>query len=114
MDNYDESDIQTYHKKVLGETNFKLLFNSKEEAKQCVRDYKRHLRQKYYKKGLKEKDGYTQYETLYYNPQPQVSFTILDQSTGFVKAIVGGRGKKNVSLSLDRATASTRQPGFNF
>lgn len=114
VDNYDESDIQTYHKKVLGETNFKLLFNSKEEAKQCVRDYKRHLRQKYYKKGLKEKDGYTQYETLYYNPQPQVSFTILDQSTGFVKAIVGGRGKKNVSLSLDRATASTRQPGSTF
>ena len=38
VDNYDESDIQTYHKKVLGETNFKLLFNSKEEAKQRAID----------------------------------------------------------------------------
>lgn len=114
VDNFDESDIQTYHKKSLGETNFKLLFSSKEEAKQCVKDYKKHLKQKYYKKGLKEEDGYTQYETLYYNPQPQVSFTVIDQTTGYVKAIVGGRGKKNVSLSLNRATNSTRQPGSTF
>ena len=114
VDNFDESDIQDYHKNSLGETNFKLLFYSKEEAKQCVKDYKKHLKQKYYKKGLKEEDGYTQYETLYYNPQPQASFTVMDQTTGYVKAIVGGRGKKNVSLSLNRATNSTRQPGSTF
>ena len=27
----------------------------------------------------------------------------MDQYTGYVKAVVGGRGKKNVSLSLNRA-----------
>lgn len=114
VDNYDESDIINYHKSVLGESSFKLLFSSEESAKQCVDDYKEHLKQKYYKKGIKEKKGYSQYETLYYTPQPQVSFTVMDQSTGYVKAIVGGRGKKNVSLSLDRATDSTRQPGSTF
>ena len=36
------------------------------------------------------------------------------QYTGYVKAVVGGRGKKNVSLSLNRATDSTRQPGSTF
>ena len=38
----------------------------------------------------------------------------MDQYTGYVKAVVGGRGKKNVSLSLNRATDSTRQPGSTF
>lgn len=114
VDNFDESDILNYHKNSLGESKFKLIFSSKDIAKQCVKDYKKHLKKKYYKKGLKEEDGYTQYETLYYNPQPQASFTVMDQTTGYVKAIVGGRGKKNVSLSLNRATNSKRQPGSTF
>lgn len=69
---------------------------------------------KYYKKGIDKDKGYAEYENLYYNPQPQVSFTVMDQYTGYVKAVVGGRGKKNVSLSLNRATDSTRQPGSTF
>ena len=114
VDNYDESDISTYHRKVLGESNYQLIFSSKESAKAEVDAYKKHLKRKYYKKGVKKKLGYIQAETLYYNPQPQVSFTVMDQNTGYVKAIVGGRGKKNVNLSLNRATDSTRQPGSTF
>ena len=114
VDNFDEGDIASYHRTVLGEQDYQLIFYSKEEAKAEVKEYKKHLKKKYYKKGLKEEDGYIQYETLYYNPQPQASFTVMDQNTGYVKAIVGGRGKKNVSLSLNRATDSTRQPGSTF
>ncbi len=114
VDNYDESDIISYHKSVLGDSDYQLLFSSQESAKQTVDDYKEHLKEKYYPKGLKKSKGYVQYETLYYIPQPQVSFTVMDQTTGYVKAIVGGRGKKNVSLSLNRATDSTRQPGSTF
>ncbi len=114
VDNYSENDISSYHRTVLNDSDYKLLYDSKEEAKQAVEEYKKHLKKKYYPNGLKKKDGYTQYETLYYNPQPQVSFTVMDQKTGYVKAIVGGRGKKNVSLSLNRATDSTRQPGSTF
>lgn len=114
VDNYDENDISTYHRTVLNDTDYKLLFSSKEEAQQEVADYKDHLIEKYYPDGISKKLGYAEFETLYYNPQPQVSFTVMDQKTGYVKAIVGGRGKKNVSLSLNRATDSTRQPGSTF
>ena len=54
VDNYDESDISTYHRKVLGESNYQLIFSSKESAKAEVDAYKKHLKQKYYKKGVKK------------------------------------------------------------
>ena len=38
----------------------------------------------------------------------------MDQSNGYVKAIVGGRGKKEASLTLNRATNTKRQPGSTF
>ncbi|MBR3646301.1 MAG: PBP1A family penicillin-binding protein [Lachnospiraceae bacterium] len=108
-DNYSESYISYYHKTILQENAFKLIFSSQEDAEQCVKDYKQYLRSEGL---LKKKDKV--YETLYFTPQPQVSFTVMDQRTGYVKAIVGGRGSKKVSLSLDRATQSTRQPGSTF
>lgn len=46
--------------------------------------------------------------------QPQVSVVLMDQYTGQVKAIVGGRGEKTSSLSLNRATGTYRQPGSCF
>ena len=114
VDNFSENDIEEWHRKVLKEDDFNLIWSSKQGCKDCVDQYKKHLMKKYYKKGLKEKDGYTQFETLYYTPQPQASLTVMDQKTGYVKAIVGGRGKKTASLSLNRASDSTRQPGSCF
>ena len=38
----------------------------------------------------------------------------MDQKTGYVKAVVGGRGEKTQSRTLNRATATTRQPGSCF
>lgn len=46
--------------------------------------------------------------------QLQASLVLIDQKTGCVRAIVGGRGKKNASLTLNRATDSLRQPGSTF
>lgn len=46
--------------------------------------------------------------------QPQVSFTLMEQSTGQVKALVGGRGAKTENRSFNRATEATRQPGSCF
>ncbi len=46
--------------------------------------------------------------------QPQVSVTVIDQRTGYVLAITGGRGEKTTSLSLNRATNTRRQPGSTF
>ena len=53
-------------------------------------------------------------ETMHPTPQPQSSITIIDQHTGYVKAIVGGRGEKSSSLTLNRATNTLRQPGSTF
>ena len=51
---------------------------------------------------------------MIYTLQPQASLTVIDQSTGEVKAIVGGRGDKTASKTLNRATDTTRQPGSTF
>ena len=53
-------------------------------------------------------------ERLTLSPQPQASLVILEQDTGLVRAVVGGRGEKTASLTLNRATETTRQPGSTF
>lgn len=51
-------------------------------------------------------------ESLSYTVQPQLSFTLMDSSTGYVKVIVGGRGEKTGNRTFNRATGdSSRQPG---
>ena len=53
-------------------------------------------------------------EKISLTPQPQVSITVEDQSTGQIVAMVGGRGSKTASRTLNRATDTTRQPGSTF
>ena len=38
----------------------------------------------------------------------------MDQHTGYVKALVGGRGTKTVNRAFNRATEAERQPGSTF
>ncbi len=49
-----------------------------------------------------------------FTPQPQSSFCIMDHSTGEVLALVGGRGEKTGSRTLNRATTTTRAVGSTF
>ncbi|GMQ63869.1 transglycosylase domain-containing protein [Vallitalea maricola] len=49
-----------------------------------------------------------------YIPQPQSAMVIIDQHTGYVKALSGGRGEKVGNLTFNRATTSTRSPGSTF
>ena len=51
---------------------------------------------------------------VYLAPQPEISLTVSDQTTGHVLAIVGGRGEKSANRTLNRATDSMRQPGSTF
>ncbi len=53
-------------------------------------------------------------ESITLVPQPQVSITVADQHTGYVVAMVGGRGTKEGSKTLNRATDTKRQPGSTF
>ncbi len=85
--------------------SFNLIYGSKEEAHAAIEVYKSAVMA----------DGDTvEGERITLTPQPQVSLTIQDQSTGHVVALVGGRGTKEASRTLNRATNTTRQPGSTF
>ncbi len=103
--NYSDETLKTYFRKELGETNFDGLFSSKEKADKAIAKYKAAV----------TKDGDTVLgESVHYVLQPQASFVLIDQSSGYVKALSGGRGQKEVSRSLNRATNTLRQPGSTF
>ncbi len=84
--------------------DFELLFDSEEDAMAHVEAYKEAL----------VEEGDTVYESIDITIQPQISMVVMDQATGYVKGIVGGRGEKTSSLSLNRAVDTVRQPGSTF
>lgn len=85
--------------------SYNMLFSSMEEAQADIDFYKEAIMQ----------EGDTVYgENITLTPQPQVSIVVEDQSTGHVVAMVGGRGQKTASRTLNRATDTTRQPGSTF
>lgn len=86
-------------------TKFNMLYASQDEAKAAVEAYKAAV--------MNEGDEVLS-ENISMTPQPQVSLTIEDQSTGHIVAMVGGRGTKEGSRTLNRASNTTRQPGSTF
>ena len=103
--NYSDETMKTYYRTDLGQTSYDGLFKTKEEADAAIATYKSAM----------TKEGDTVLgEVVYYILQPQVSFVLMDQHTGYVKAVNGGRGTKEISLSLNRATNTLRQPGSTF
>ena len=87
------------------DSSFNLLYSSKEDAYAAIEEYKAAV--------MAEGDT-VEGERVTLTPQPQVSITIEDQATGHVVAMVGGRGTKEASRTLNRATNTTRQPGSTF
>lgn len=102
--NYSKEMMKVYFKNN-GEDQFDLLFDSEEEAQEYVDRYKAAV--------VGEGDTIIA-ESMSFAAQPQSSMVIIDQHTGYVKALVGGRGKKTASLTLNRATSTYRQPGSTF
>ena len=88
-----------------GDSGFSLLFSRKEDAEACVDTYRKAV--------LTAGDELVA-ERLQLVPEPQSSLVVMDQQTGYVKALTGGRGEKNASLVLNRATGTYRQPGSTF
>jgi len=85
--------------------SYNLLYTSKEAAYDDIETYKSAV--------MSEGDE-VEGERVTLTPQPQVSITVEDQSTGYVVAMVGGRGTKEASRTLNRASNTTRQPGSTF
>ncbi len=103
-ENYSKQMFAAWAEETLGKSEG-LLYDTEEDAYAAVEQYKETLT-------VTASD--TVYETLFVNPQPQASFSIMDPETGHVVALVGGRGEKETSLSLNRATETYRQPGSTF
>ena len=104
--NYSKEMLRLYFQDTEDE-NFELLFDSQDEAQSYVDKYKAHILQE-------EAGSQILAERISFTMEPQSSMTIMDQKTGYVKAIIGGRGEKTASLTMNRATDSTRQPGSTF
>lgn len=105
IENYDEHTMLAYYQ--ASNTAYNINFASEEEALSAIEAYKAEIMEP----GDTIPEGG---EYLHYTLQPQAAMTIIDQSTGEVKAIVGGRGDKVANRTLNRATDSTRQPGSTF
>lgn len=105
MKNYsDQTMISHYNASSPG---YSLNFSSMEEAQAAIDAYKAEILQD----GDMIPEGG---ESVVFTMQPQAAVTIIDQYSGDVKAIVGGRGDKTGSRTLNRATDTTRQPGSTF
>ncbi|MCM1243702.1 MAG: transglycosylase domain-containing protein, partial [Roseburia sp.] len=86
-------------------TGYNLIYSSQDEA---------YIDIEFYKEAILGPNDEVFSETISLTPQPQVSLVVEDQSTGYVVAMVGGRGPKSGSRTLNRATDTTRQPGSTF
>lgn len=101
--NFSTQNFESYFKQQ--NSKFNMIFASEEEAQEKIDEYKAYV----------QEPGYTFVaENITLTPQPQASITVMDQTTGEVAAIVGGRGQKEASLTLNRATGTRRQPGSCF
>ncbi len=104
-ESYTESDVQTFIQEQCDQPDFDLMFESEEDVVYYIELFKEYIL---------DDDDTIESDDLAVTLEPQVSMVIIDQSTGYVKAISGGRGEKTTNLALNRATQSTRQPGSTF
>lgn len=104
IENVSTEMFRQYYKEVKG-SSYNLIYNSQDSAYEDIEAYKENV--------MRSGDT-VQAETVSLTPQPQISFTIENQSTGEVLAMIGGRGAKNASRTLNRATDTKRQPGSTF
>ena len=102
-ENHSTEMLQSYFKEQ--NPSFNLIFNSHEDAYAQIEEYKL---------AVLESGDEVFDENVTLTPQPQVSLTIEDQHTGYILAMVGGRGPKAASRTLNRATDAKRQPGSTF
>ena len=102
--NFSTQYFEKHFKEKRGKS-FNCIFANEEDAYAAIEEFKQDVEQPGYKFIT---------ESISLTPQPQTSITIIEQSTGEVKAVVGGRGEKKASLTLNRATDTKRQPGSCF
>lgn len=103
VNEYTENDIKNYFDTTKKEIN--LYFHTLKEAKKYIKKFRQ---------VMLVNGGTVQEERINMIKQPQASFVLMEQDTGKILAVVGGRGNKTANRTLNRATASLRQPGSTF
>ena len=88
--NYGNDELRAFVRRT-SDPDFDLMYATAEEARASAEAFKA---------SVLGADDTVLGERVTITPQPQASVVIMDQSTGYVKAIVGGRGEKEASLYL--------------
>ena len=101
--NYSDITMLSYYQ--ASNSSYNLEFDSEEDAEAAIEKYK---------EAVMEDGDEIAGESVTYTIQPQAAMTIIEQSTGHVVAMIGGRGDKTAAKTLNRATGITRQPGSTF
>ncbi|MBQ3558624.1 MAG: transglycosylase domain-containing protein [Agathobacter sp.] len=99
--------LSYYRKQSSSGTEFSINYPTEEACYSAIKKYQTDI--------LEEGDVIVEgTESIHITLQPQVAMTVIDQSTGEVKALVGGRGDKSGNRTWNRATDTKRQPGSTF
>ena len=107
--NYSKENMMTWFKEN-GQSSFNLIFSSQDALYEAIDKYRSAMMTSL---GVTEtSENYE--ETISITPQPQAAMVIEDQSTGYVVAMVGGRGNKKGRRTLNRAMDAARSPGSTF
>lgn len=104
--NYSIGHLINYFVAQTGNSKYNNIYANEDAARAAADEFKEAM--------LEETGGTYVAEAFSVSPQPQFSYTIMDQHTGYVKAMVGGRGEKTVNRGFNRATDAERQPGSTF
>ena len=105
FENYSEQTMLSYYQ--AKDPSYTINFDSEEAAAAAIEQYKSEI--------MEEGDTISDAgESVVYTLQPQAAMTVINQKNGAVVAVVGGRGDKTASKTLNRATGITRQPGSTF
>ncbi|MCM1326001.1 MAG: transglycosylase domain-containing protein [Bacteroidales bacterium] len=107
--NFSKENMMTWFQSHV-DKNFNLIFSSQDAAQEAIVTYRTAMLTE-----LGVADEPANYEeSISMTPQPQAAMVVQDQSTGYVVAMVGGRGTKEGRRTLNRAMSSTRSPGSTF
>lgn len=98
----EQSMISYFSQKMI---DFSIYYTNPEHANRYIKQFK---------KAMVKKSDTISGEVKNFIIQPQTSFVLMDQATGQIKALSGGRGDKTGSRTYNRATGSLRQPGSTF
>ena len=105
--NYSHQTMLSYYKKVNNNSEYDITYKTEQECYDAIAEYQQDV--------LEEGDTLVENsESIVITLQPQVAFTVIDNATGEVKALVGGRGDKVGNRTWNRATDTSRQPGSTF